>query len=183
MKPTPWIVINAVAQHLGTTRGFILGKDRDRASVYARHLACYLCREMTELSYPYIGRALEMDHTAVIYAREKIAERVKASEDELLRDIQAIRELARTISDRIVIHQTADPAGEARQALTVLREQIAAAQLVAENLERSIILAEHAEHRRAEEEKALADQHAGRLARLRASGSLRYPVQRGEDGR
>lgn len=42
---------------------------RDSRSTRARHVAMYLCRELTEHSLPAIGREFGWrDHTSVIYA-------------------------------------------------------------------------------------------------------------------
>lgn len=38
-----------------------------RSLSHARHLAFYICRKMTNLSYPDIGKAAGFDHTSVIY--------------------------------------------------------------------------------------------------------------------
>ncbi len=46
---------------------------RTRSIAYPRQIAMYLCREMTDLSFPKIGEAFGgKDHTTVIHAYEKI---------------------------------------------------------------------------------------------------------------
>jgi chromosomal replication initiator protein len=62
------------------------GKSRTRDLVHARQVGMYVCRELTDLSYPQIGREFGgRDHTTVIHAYDKIAnlmqERRKTYED------------------------------------------------------------------------------------------------------
>ena len=53
------------------------GPGRTQAIVAPRQLAMYLCRELTDASLPAIGRAFGgRDHTTVLYAVTKIAERI-----------------------------------------------------------------------------------------------------------
>ena len=51
----------------------ICGTNRSRNLVLARQIAMYLCRELTELSLPRIGKQFgNRDHTTVMYADRKI---------------------------------------------------------------------------------------------------------------
>jgi chromosomal replication initiator protein len=51
----------------------IIGASRRRPLVQARQVAMYVCRDLTDLSYPEIGRVFgNRDHTTVIHAVEKI---------------------------------------------------------------------------------------------------------------
>lgn len=64
----------------------LLSKSRTRDLVHARQVGMYVCRELTDLSYPQIGKEFGgRDHTTVIHAYEKIAnlmqERRKTYED------------------------------------------------------------------------------------------------------
>ena len=50
--------------------------NRSRTMVSARHIAMYLCRELTDLSLPKIGREFGgRDHTTVMSADKKIRTR------------------------------------------------------------------------------------------------------------
>ena len=52
----------------------VKGRSRTRNLVHARQVAMYVCRELTDLSYPQIGREFgDRDHTTVIHAYEKVA--------------------------------------------------------------------------------------------------------------
>ena len=64
-------------------------KKRNRSVSYARQVAMYLCRELTDLSTTRIGEAFGgRDHTTVMYACEKIAE-----------DMQSDPNIRATVSD------------------------------------------------------------------------------------
>jgi chromosomal replication initiation ATPase DnaA len=80
-------------RHFGISIAEIRSSRMQRATVHARHVAMYLCRELTSYSYPTIARRFgDKDHGAVIYASRKIDNLVKAdklarAEIELLRSI------------------------------------------------------------------------------------------------
>jgi chromosomal replication initiator protein len=49
-------------------------KSRTRDLVHARQVGMYVCRELTDLSYPQIGKEFGgRDHTTVIHAYDKIS--------------------------------------------------------------------------------------------------------------
>ena len=61
-------------------------KSRTRELVHARQVGMYVCRELTDLSYPQIGKQFGgRDHTTVIHAYDKVSnlmtERRKTYED------------------------------------------------------------------------------------------------------
>ena len=57
-------------------------KNRNRAIVLARHLAMFLCRELTNASLPDIGKNFGgKDHTSVIHACRKINSQLKSNPD------------------------------------------------------------------------------------------------------
>ena len=57
----------------------ILSSTRKKEVVQARNIAIYLCRELTNLSFPAIGQHFNKDHTSILYSFNKIA---KLNEDE-----------------------------------------------------------------------------------------------------
>lgn len=62
-----------VAKYYGTTRVEIRSNRRDAATVYARHVAMYLAKRLTQRSYPDIGRRFGgKDHTTVMSAIKRI---------------------------------------------------------------------------------------------------------------
>ena len=60
----------------------LLGDSRKRPIAMARQVGMYIARELTELSYPVIGREFGgRDHTTVMHAVEKISIRMQSSMD------------------------------------------------------------------------------------------------------
>ncbi|MDQ3462612.1 MAG: chromosomal replication initiator protein DnaA [Actinomycetota bacterium] len=68
------LILEATCEMFGLTLEEITGRSRQRPLVVARQVAMYVVRELTDMSYPAIGRAFGgRDHTTVIHAVEKIA--------------------------------------------------------------------------------------------------------------
>ena len=70
---TAQVILEATAKMFGFTTDELRGKSRRRPLVTARQVGMYVCRQMTDLSYPAIAREYGgRDHTTVIHAVEKI---------------------------------------------------------------------------------------------------------------
>jgi chromosomal replication initiator protein len=70
---TPTMILDATSLSYGFTVEAICGPSRTRPLVTARQVAMYLTRELTDYSYPAIGRVFgKRDHTTVIHAVDKI---------------------------------------------------------------------------------------------------------------
>jgi chromosomal replication initiator protein len=70
---TPQMILDATAASYGFSVDAICGPSRTRPLVTARQVAMYLTRELTDYSYPAIGRVFgKRDHTTVIHAVDKI---------------------------------------------------------------------------------------------------------------
>lgn len=77
------------AERYGVKPLEVLGASRRKDLVSARQTAIYLARELTDLSLPHLGRFFGgRDHTTILHAHRKIAERAAAD-----------RSLARTLKD------------------------------------------------------------------------------------
>ena len=78
-KPiTPDMILTAVAAHYGLGVDEIIGPRRARPLVTARHVAMYLTRNLTDYSYPMIGKVFGgRDHSTCISAVEKIEDQMK----------------------------------------------------------------------------------------------------------
>jgi chromosomal replication initiator protein len=66
-------IMGQTASYFGLSIEDLCGTSRSRVLVTARHIAMYLCRELTDLSLPKIGQQFGgRDHTTVINADRKI---------------------------------------------------------------------------------------------------------------
>ncbi len=71
---SPQMILEATAASYGFSIEALCGPSRTRPLVTARQVAMYLTRELTDYSYPAIGRVFgKRDHTTVIHAVDKIA--------------------------------------------------------------------------------------------------------------
>ena len=71
---SPQIILDTVSASYGFPVDALIGPSRTRPLVTARQVAMYLTRELTDYSYPAIGRVFgKRDHTTVIHAVDKIA--------------------------------------------------------------------------------------------------------------
>jgi chromosomal replication initiator protein len=71
-------ILDATAEMFGFPIAELTGQSRRRPLVTARQVGMYVFRELTDFSYPMIGREFGgRDHTTVIHAVEKITELMK----------------------------------------------------------------------------------------------------------
>jgi chromosomal replication initiator protein len=90
---TPEKIAKAVSEYYGVALDQLRGQKRDRAIVTPRQIAMFLMREETDVSLLRIGAELGgRDHSTVLHACDKIT-RESSVNDELRRDIAAVREL------------------------------------------------------------------------------------------
>src|SRR5215210_7526917 len=90
---TPERIAKAVADYYGVQMDALKGQKRDKAIVMPRQIAMFLMREETDVSLLRIGAELGgRDHSTVLHACDKIT-RESAVNDELRREIAAVREL------------------------------------------------------------------------------------------
>jgi chromosomal replication initiator protein len=87
-KPiTPNEILKVVAAHYGIKITDLKSKSNARPISYPRQVAMFMCKELTDLSYPEIGKLFNnKHHSTVMYSVEKI--------DQLIQDDQQV---ARTI--------------------------------------------------------------------------------------
>jgi chromosomal replication initiator protein len=90
---TPERIAKAVSEYYGVALEQLRGQKRDKAIVVPRQIAMFLMREETDVSLLRIGAELGgRDHSTVLHACDKIT-RESAGNDELRREIAAVREL------------------------------------------------------------------------------------------
>lgn len=70
---TAELILSEISRYFDIAPEEILSLKRDRNLVTARHIAMYLCRELTDLSLPRIGQRFGgRDHSTVMHATAKI---------------------------------------------------------------------------------------------------------------
>ena len=77
-KITVDLIQRKVAEYFEVRPSDMTAKRRSRNVVYPRHVAMFLCREMTGLSFPEIGEQFGgRDHTTILHAYGKIKKDIK----------------------------------------------------------------------------------------------------------
>ncbi len=90
---TPERIAKAVSDYYSVPLDVLQGQKRDKSIVMPRQIAMFLMREETDVSLLRIGAELGgRDHSTVLHACDKIT-REAAVNDELRREIAAVREL------------------------------------------------------------------------------------------
>jgi chromosomal replication initiator protein len=90
---TPERIAKAVSDYYSVPMDALQGQKRDKAIVMPRQIAMFLMREETDVSLLRIGAELGgRDHSTVLHACDKISREV-ANNDELRREIAAVREM------------------------------------------------------------------------------------------
>jgi chromosomal replication initiator protein len=74
-KPAAADIIKAVARHYDLKVADVKSKSNARQIVIPRQVAMYLCKKLTDLSYPEIGKLFnDKHHSTVMYSVEKVSE-------------------------------------------------------------------------------------------------------------
>jgi chromosomal replication initiator protein len=78
-KPiTPTEIVRVVAAHYGTTVTNLKSKSNAQTIAFPRQVAMYMCKHLTDMSYPEIGRVFNnKHHSTVMYSVEKIDEKMQ----------------------------------------------------------------------------------------------------------
>lgn len=70
-------IVSAVSAEYGISESDIASKRKTAPVVFARQVAMYIAKELTELSYDKIGKFFGRDHSTVLYNVEKIERHLK----------------------------------------------------------------------------------------------------------
>ncbi|MCL2882285.1 MAG: chromosomal replication initiator protein DnaA [Coriobacteriia bacterium] len=91
VKPITIAQIQAeVCRYFSINHTDLIGSKRKYEIVFPRHIAMYLCQELTDSSFPQIGRAFGgKDHTTVMHAVNKI-KKVMSCENDVYQQVQHI---------------------------------------------------------------------------------------------
>ncbi|HVT15871.1 MAG TPA: chromosomal replication initiator protein DnaA [Thermoanaerobaculia bacterium] len=88
----PTDIIKAVARHYDLKISEIKSKNNSRQVVIPRQVAMYLCKRLTDISYPEIGKLFnDKHHSTVMYSVEKV-QQLRESDPEFDRTLQALQQ-------------------------------------------------------------------------------------------
>ena len=97
IKITPQKIIDCVCAYYNISEEEILGKLKQKNIAFARQIAMYLCKTLTDMNFSMIARALgNRDRTTVMYGVDKIMmslnsdSSLKADIDAITKDINSI---------------------------------------------------------------------------------------------
>ena len=81
-RAVPSEILKAVASHYGLRVSDMKAKSNAKPVAFPRQVAMYLCRKLTELSYPEIGRLFnDKHHSTVMHSVEKIERMIEDDTD------------------------------------------------------------------------------------------------------
>ena len=89
--PTPEIIIKEVSKYYQVEPSALVGKNRSKETVIPRQIAIYLVREITNMSYPDIGKHFGgRDHTTAMHAHKKMEAEMEKQEslNKIIKDIR-----------------------------------------------------------------------------------------------
>ncbi len=96
---TPNIIQNCVSEYFGIKTSDILSSKRDQKYSYPRHIAMYITREMTNMSFLDIAKSLgKNDHTTIKHGCDKISALIENPSDRTKSNIENIKN---NIKDKI----------------------------------------------------------------------------------
>jgi len=72
-------ILEKVAKKYGIAVEDLKGNKRTKEIAYARHIAIYLLRKLTDMSYPQIGKLLKRDHSTIISSLRTVEEKMGAN--------------------------------------------------------------------------------------------------------
>ncbi|HTR02080.1 MAG TPA: chromosomal replication initiator protein DnaA [Thermoanaerobaculia bacterium] len=81
-KAVPSEILKAVASHYGLRVSDMKARSNAKPVAFPRQVAMYLCRKLTSLSYPEIGRLFnDKHHSTVMHSVEKIERMIEDDQD------------------------------------------------------------------------------------------------------
>ncbi len=89
-RVTAEAIQKAVTEYYGLRRGDLTSARRLRRIAGPRHVAMWLCKELTPMSLPDIGGRFNRDHSTVVHAARRVDER-RATEPTLAEDIEKLK--------------------------------------------------------------------------------------------
>ena len=90
-------IFSSVYQKYGVKKDVLISAKRNKEVAFARHIAIYIIREVTEMSFPNIAKIFNRDHATIINSVETIER--KLITDSML-DFE-IKEIIKEVSPNI----------------------------------------------------------------------------------
>jgi chromosomal replication initiator protein len=85
---TPAEIIKSVARHYGLKVSEIKSRNNSKQIVFPRQVAMYICKQLTELSFPEIGKHFnDKHHSTVMHSVEKI-DKMRAADPDFKRTVE-----------------------------------------------------------------------------------------------
>ena len=89
-------IFTCIQRKYGIDKKTIVGKSRTKEVAFTRHVAIYLIHELTEMSYPSVGKIVDRNHSTVIASCEIIEKKIATdplfliSMSDLKKDIEGL---------------------------------------------------------------------------------------------
>lgn len=91
LHPTPQLILTETANFYSITEEKILSKDNSSHVSTARQVACYLMKNMIDMSFPAIGSFMNRNHTTIIYAANTVKKKIE-EDPAFAADVKEIRQ-------------------------------------------------------------------------------------------
>ncbi len=89
---TPEKIISAACGYFKITKAELLGKSKKAELVNARQICAFLMCDMLSLPLQVLGKAMDRDHTTIMYARDKMKKQASLN-DRVAKEIDDIRNI------------------------------------------------------------------------------------------
>lgn len=91
IKITPDFIIKIVAEHFGISKNDIIGKKKPKEIAVPRHIAVYLCRDMTEATLQDIGKVLGgRDHSTILNSIKFVETNIEKENKDIVDNIKIL---------------------------------------------------------------------------------------------
>lgn len=91
IKITPDFIIQIVAEHFGISKNDIIGKKKPKEIAVPRHIAVYLCRDMTEATLQDIGKVLGgRDHSTILNSIKFVETNIEKENKDIVDNIKIL---------------------------------------------------------------------------------------------
>ena len=91
-KPAATEIVKAVARHYDLKISEIKSKNNSRQIVFPRQVAMYLCKQLTDLSYPEIGKLFNDKHHSTVMYSEEVVQKKRESDPDFDRVLQTFEQ-------------------------------------------------------------------------------------------